>query len=130
MATAHLTSQLVATIPARLGLLADVTEAVRDAGVNISAISAYERDGVGHFLLVTSDNARAADALRRIEADVVPKTVVAIEMPDEPGALEAVARTIAEEEIDVSYCYGTAARGETTTVIFSTEDDEEVAGLF
>jgi hypothetical protein len=130
MATAHLTKELVAKIPARIGLLADVTEAIREAGVNITAISAYQRDGVGKFLLVTSDNDRAATALQRLNAEVVEKSVVAIEMPDEPGALEVVSRTIAEAEIDIAYCFGTTVRGDTSTVIFHTSDDSEVSGLF
>ncbi len=130
MARAHVAKQLVAKIPARVGLLADVAEAIRQAGVNITAVSAYERDGVGKFLLVTSDNTKATAALGRLNAEVAEKTVVAIEVPDEPGALEAVARTIAEADVNIEYSYGTAAPGGMSTIVFKTADDAKVAGLF
>ena len=92
MAIARMTEEIVAAVPARVGLLADVSEAVKAAGVNITAISAYERDGQGVFLLVTDDNAKASVALARLNADIRVKDVVIVELPDRPGALEDVAR--------------------------------------
>jgi hypothetical protein len=130
MASARLAKELVAKIPARVGLLADVTEAIRQAGVNIVAVSAYERDGVGKFLLVTSDNAAATAALGRLNAEVTEKPVVTIDMPDEPGALEKAARTIAEAGINIRYAFGTAAGSGLSTIVFKTDDDAKAAGLF
>lgn len=130
MTVARLTSQLVAKIPSRVGLLADVTEALRQADVNIVAVSAYERDGVGKFLLVTSDNRKAAEALGMLKADVAEKSVLAVEMPNEPGALEKATRAIAEAGINIEYAYGTAGAGTSATVIIRTADDQKAAGLF
>lgn len=130
MATARMTTELVAKIPARVGLLADVAEAIRAEGVNILAISAYERDGVGKFLLVTSDNDKAAKAATGFGAEIVQKSVVAVEMPDRPGALEEAARVVAEAGVDVEYVFGTACGGGTSTVVFKTADDAKVVALF
>lgn len=125
---ARLASQIVATIPNRVGLLADVAEAVRGAGVNVTAVSAYAREGEGKFLMVTSDNAKASEALGRLNAEVREKTVVVAELQDRPGALEEAARRIAEAGIEIEYAYGTAGGG-TAAIVFKTADDEKVAGM-
>lgn len=129
MSKARMASQIAATIPARIGLLADVCEALREASVNVTSISAYERDGIGKFLLVTSNNAEAMKALSRLNADFVEKPVLEVELPNEPGALEEAARTMAEAGINVEYCYGTVSGG-TALVVFRTSDDRKALSLF
>ena len=129
MAKARIASQIAATVPARVGLLADVCEALHGSGVNITSLSAYERDGIGKFLMVTSNNAEAAKALSRLNADYVEKPVLEIEMSNEPGALEDAARTMAEAGINVEYCYGTVS-GLTAVVVFRTSDDRKALSLF
>jgi hypothetical protein len=129
MATARMATQIAATIPARVGLLADVCEALHASGVNITAISAYERDGIGKFLMVTSNNAEAAKALSRLNADYLEKPVLAVELANEPGALEEATRAMAEAGINVEYCYGTVS-GPTAVVVFRTSDDMRALSLF
>src|SRR5450759_2206740 len=82
MPSALIAKELVASLPAKLGLLAEVAAAVRGQGVNIKAVSAYERDGEGKFLLVTDDNAKAAEALKSMGATPREKSVVLVEMED------------------------------------------------
>lgn len=129
MSTGRLTEQLVCSMPTRVGLLADVAEAMRQAGVNIMAISAYEREGEGKFLMVTDDNAKATEAMARLGAKVRARGVVAVEMPNRVGALDDVARKIAEAAVNIDYVYGTGGGAETATVIFATGDDDEVVEL-
>lgn len=129
MPTVHSAKEIVATIPTRVGLLADVTEALRTAGVNIAAVSAYERDGKGKFLLVTDDNAKAAAALGRLNAEVREKVVVVVELPDHPGALEEVARKLAEEDVNIEYVFGTVGPGGAARLVLKTSDDQKVLGL-
>ncbi len=131
MITARLERQLVATLPARMGLLAEVSGALKDAGVDIRAISAYERDGVAKFLIVTGDVARSAATLGSLGADVSERTAVAITLLDEPGTLQQVASRITDAGINIFYIYGTADESaERATIIFKTADDEKVVGLF
>lgn len=129
MTDARITTQFLARMPARTGLLADVAGAIAAAGVNIEAISAYERDGDGKFLMVTSDNAVAQGALARLDAAVTESSVVVLEMSDEPGALKDAARKIADADVNIQYVYGTARQGGAILVL-QTSDNEKVAGLF
>jgi hypothetical protein len=129
MSNARLTEQLVCSMPTRVGLLADVAEAISQAGVNIIAISAYERDGEGKFLMVTDDNAKATAALARLSAQIRARGVVAVEMPNKVGALDEVARKVAEAGVNIDYIYGTGGGADSATVVFATDDDDEVIEL-
>ncbi len=129
MASARMATQLVCSLPTRVGLLADIAETLRQANLNVIAISAYERDGNAKFLLVTSDNAEASDALGRFNADVREKSVVLVDMPNKAGALEEIAKKIAEAGINIEYSYGTAGAADKATVVFKTADDAKVASL-
>ena len=129
MATARIATQLVCSLPTRVGLLADIAEALRQADVNISAISAYERDGDAKFLLVTGDTAEATAALDRFKVDDSEKSVVLVDMQDRAGALEEVAKMITEADVNIEYCYGTVGANDVATVVFKTSDDAKVLAL-
>lgn len=129
MTSARTAMQLVCSTQARIGLLADIAEALRDAGVNIMAMSAYERDGEAKFLMVTSDNEKATGAICGVGADVRQKSVVLVDMPNTPGALEVASRKIADAGINIEYVYGTAGAADMATVVFKTADDEQAVRL-
>jgi hypothetical protein len=126
--SAHIVPEIVAKLPARVGLLADISAAIRQAGVNITAVSAYERNGEGKFLLVTSDNAKAVEALVAMGAETKDKAVVSVEMPNRPGALEETTRKLADAGINIRYVYGTTG-ADSATLILRTDDDAKAVGL-
>jgi hypothetical protein len=129
MPSALIAKELVASLPAKLGLLAEVAAVVRGQGVNIKAVSAYERDGEGKFLLVTDDNAKAAEALKSMGASPREKSVVMVEMEDRPGALEEACKTLADAGIDIEYVYGASGLVGKARLVFSTSDDERAVKL-
>jgi hypothetical protein len=130
MATARLVDELVATAPTRVGLLADVTNALAAAGVDIRAIMGWEMEGAASFTVVADDTARATEALRDAGFEVTTEKVVAVEMPDRPGALDEAASRIAEAGINIDWMYATTSGGGTATVLFKTGDDDAVTKLF
>jgi hypothetical protein len=126
--SAHIVQEIVVKMPTRVGLLADISAAIRQVGVNITAVSAYEREGEGKFLLVTSDSAKAVQALSAMGAQITEKTVVSADMQNRPGALEEAARKVADAGINIDYIYGTT-NADSATLILKTDDDAKAAGL-
>jgi len=112
-----------------VGLLADIAEAMRLAGVNILAISAYERDGGAKFLMVTSDNAKATEALADLGGDIREKSIRDRRHAEHAGALEVAARKIADAGSTSSTRMGRAGAADMATVVFKTADDEQAARL-
>jgi hypothetical protein len=126
---AKVETELFFVTPTRVGLLAEVTEVLRDAGVDIRAIGAYDKDDHGEFMLVVSDTPLAKMALGRIGIKAVEKSVVTVEVPDRPGALAEVARKVADVGVNVGWVYATTSDSPTAMLVLRTEDNNRVADL-
>jgi hypothetical protein len=127
MARASLITQLTCKLESRVGLLAVISGRLAEAGVNMSAVLAYEEDDVGEFTLVCDDTTKAAEVLSGLGAEVGEESAVSVEMENEAGALADVSEKIAEAGVNIYYVYATAC-GDTcdcthATVIFHTDDD-------
>jgi hypothetical protein len=129
MAKAKVVNQLSFDMGDRPGLLAEVTEALAGAKVNVNYVCAYEMDGRAYFMLVTDSGARAKKALAGLGIKAEEEKVIAVEMPNRVGELQKVARKIAEAGVNISYIDATAFSGRTATCILSTSDDRKVARL-
>lgn len=126
---AKLDTELYFTLPSRIGLLAEVAEAVGDAGVDIRAIGAYDKNDMGEFMMVVSDTELAKSALNEIGIEAVEKTVVTVEVSDRPGALAAIARKVSDAGINIGWVYATTGGGPTAMIVLRTKDDRRVAEL-
>ncbi|MDY0087361.1 MAG: hypothetical protein RBS78_02225 [Coriobacteriia bacterium] len=123
MAEARVVQELFVTAPARVGLLSQVTEAISGEGVDIYAIAAYERDGRGEFMIVTSDNERATAALANIiNMSVTRRDVVMLDLAAGPGSLAHEAAKLAHENINIHGVYGTAGDGFRVALVLRVDD--------
>jgi hypothetical protein len=122
-------TELFFTIPTHVGALAEVAEALRDAGVDIRAIGAYDKDDYGEFMLIVSDTAAGKAAVEKLGASAVEKTVVTVEVDDRPGALAEVARKVADGGINIGWIYATTSGSEKAMLILRTADNAKVAQL-
>ncbi len=125
MAKAKKVKQLSFTLPTRAGLLADVTDALAKAKVNITAICAYEMAKNAYFMLTTDSAARARKCLAFLRIGLEEEDVVVVEMPNKVGELQRVAKKVADAGINIDYMYGTAATGKSSTCVFKTSDDKK-----
>jgi len=125
---AAIRNEIFCAMPTRIGALADVTRALADAGVDIEGIGAYDKDGRGEFMLVVSDNAAGASALRAIGAEVTEKPVILVEVDNTAGALAEIAEKVAAADINVSWVYASAA-GPRATIVLRTSDNERAVEL-
>jgi hypothetical protein len=124
MVKVQLRDEVLFKAPTRVGLLAEVTERLNAAGVNIFAIGAYDKGEFGEFLMLTSNNRTTAEALAPLGGtlDIIP--VVVVEAPNEPGELAAISRRIADAGLNISQVYATTVDGAPTARIVLTTDDE------
>ncbi len=129
MATIELRNELLFKAPTRVGLLADVAEALAGAGVDVIAIGAYDKGGNGEFLLLTTNNRTAAEALEPLggEVDMVP--VVVADVPNEPGTLSEIARRIADAGLNISQIYATTTGAPMAKIVLTTDDEPRVEDL-
>lgn len=123
MAKAKKVKQLSFETKDKVGMLSAVTAAIAAAKVDITAICAYGMDREAYFMLITSSNAKAKKALGKLDIPVEEEDVVLVELPNKPGALQQVAKKIADSGINIQYMYATAGSGKTSRGVLATDND-------
>ena len=113
------------------GRLAEVAGVLAGAGVNIRALSLADTADFGILRLIVDQNDRAKQALKESGFTVGKTEVVALEVPDRPGGLAQILRTLNAAGINVEYMYAFVQRaGDNAILIFRFDDlDRAVAAL-
>lgn len=122
MAKVSKVKEIVATTPNKVGMLAKITNAISDVGVNIIAISAHTTGNKAKFMIVTEDNQKAMRALRKKKLIVGEGDAVSVTLSNKVGSARELANKLAKAGIDLNYCYGSTGNGSESLMVFSTKD--------
>lgn len=116
----------------KVGILANISKILADAGINIQGVAGYAIGKDAKIMLVTEDNLRAVDAIKKAGyKNVKESEVVMVELINKPGALKGFTAKLAAGGIDIRYAYGTiCSAGCPGRIVLSTSDNEKVAVLF
>ena len=126
MIKAALDKQLIITVANEVGALADVSNILAEAQINLIAVCAYAVENKGVLMFVSEDNARAEKLLKEKKYDVREEEVILITLDNRPGALESVTKKIACAGIDLTLLYGSAEqRGKKSCLVLISEDNNE-----
>ncbi len=98
-------TQLTVFLENRSGRLAEVTDILGRAGINIRGFSTTEAAEYGIVRLIVPDPERARELLHDEGFTTHLTEVVCVGVPDEPGGLARVLDLLAEHEISVDYMY-------------------------
>ena len=112
-----------------VGVLADITKALADAGINIETISAEGLETHGVITLSTDNQ----DGALRILTDAGYKTVsddsLILRLPDEPGALAKVAERFKDAGVNIQSLHIVERQGDHTIVALSADDRAKAESL-
>lgn len=111
------------------GRLAEVTAILRDAGVNIRALSLADTTDFGVLRLIVNENEKATAALRNQGFTVGKTRVLAVEVNDEPGGLNRVLDPLSEQGVNVEYMYAFANPQCKNAIMIFRFDDLEKAKI-
>lgn len=118
--------QISVFIENKSGRLAEVASVLGAAGVNIRALSLADTSDFGILRLIVNDREKAKAVLKEKGFTVSKTEVVAIEVPDRPGGLSDILRTLDGEGINVEYMYAFVERcGENAVIIFRFDETEK-----
>lgn len=131
MAKAQMRKELDFETANEAGMLAKICENCGNAGTNIDAISGWVQENKAHFRLCTSDDAKAAEALKAMGLEVSEKEVVTLDVEDSPGKMAEVTKKIADAGVDLRYIYGSAGTpGQPAFVVLNSNNNAKVLELF
>ena len=126
MAKVSLVKELMVKTENKVGMMEEVSEAIAESGVNITALNAFGIDKNAIFRIITSDNAKAIDAIKAKNLQVSEKEVVSVAREDKPGAAGDMGKKLKAAGIDIRYIYGsTCGGGSASTIIFNCSDNKK-----
>ena len=102
--------QITISLENRPGVLADLCGYLSDRGINLRAIAILDGASIGSGRLVADDPESAKRALSEAGVAFTANKCLALEMPNDPGGLAGIARTLSLAGINIDYIYATALR--------------------
>ena len=88
------------------GVLARLGEAAGAAGINIEGVAAFTGEGRGVVHVLVPDAEEALRVLSEAGLDVrAAREVLVVDVPDQPGALGAISRQLADAGVNIQQAY-------------------------
>ena len=110
------------------GQLSGICRALARADVNIAALSLADSADFGIVRMIADDHVKGARVLAEAGFAVRETEVVAVTVPDRPGAMAELMEKIDRAGLDVNYSYAYAlGRGEKAVLVFSFSDSAKAA---
>lgn len=108
------------------GKMAEFTDLLYQNNVDLRALSLAEAEDFGIVRLIVDDVYTTSTVLREAGYVFSITKVIAVEIPDEPGALSKVLKCLGESSVNVEYMYAfLTRRKETAYMIFRVENNEK-----
>ena len=123
--------QLSIFVENKCGRLAEITEILGQAWVDIRAISVADTSDFGILRLIVDKPKEAVEALRAANLTVSLTSVIAVGIDDKPGEFAKAMRVLADGEIGVEYMYAFISRdkGKAYVILRVLESDKAVECL-
>jgi hypothetical protein len=120
-------TQLSAFLENRAGVLAELAADLARHGISIRALTIANLVDHAVVRFVVSEPQKALHLLGERGVLVVSSQVLAIELPDEAGALAAFAKQLARGGVNIEYAYGSAPLGGGRGVLYVSVSDMKKA---
>ncbi|GFK95537.1 hypothetical protein NNJEOMEG_03403 [Fundidesulfovibrio magnetotacticus] len=111
----------------RAGRLEEVTRILAETGVSIRALSLADTSDFGILRLIVSDHEKAKKALKEHGFTVGRTSVVAVEVDDRPGGLNAILQVLSAGGVNVEYMYAFVQQSSKTAIIVFRFDKTDQA---
>ena len=116
-------TQLSAFLENRAGVLAEMAADLARQGISIRALTVANLGDHAVVRLVVSEPQKALHLLGDRGVLVVSSSVLALDMPDEAGALAGVARRLGRAGVNIEYAYGSSPVGGGRAVVYVHASD-------
>ena len=109
------------------GTLADVTDAIADAEIDIRAMSVADTQQFGIIRMIVDDIATAKQKLSDRNLFVRTTDVVGVAVSDEPGGLARAVRVLADNKINIDYLYAFISVSKKNAYVVLRVDENDAA---
>ena len=121
------TQQLTVFVENKPGRLAEITEALAGAGVDIRAISVADTSDFGILRVIVDKPQQAVEALKSHGMTVSLTNVIAVGFDDKPGCFASAVRLLADKGFDMEYMYAFISRDQGKAYVIIRLDNGQKA---
>ena len=97
--------QISVFVENKTGKLAEVTRYIADNNINMKALSVADTHDFGILRIICEEHDTAVKVLKDGGYVIAETEVLAVEIPDTPGALANILEVLVKEDIAVEYTY-------------------------
>ena len=120
-----LIKQLSIFVENKAGRLAEITEIIAKAGIDIRALSIADTTNFGILRLIVDKPDEAEKALKDAGLTVSLTNVIAIGIPDKPGGFSSAMKCLADAGMGIEYMYAfTFKHGREAVLVFRFDQPE------
>lgn len=105
------------------GAMCAITGILSEAGINIHSFVTNDSAEFGIIRMLVSDTEQAGRLLKNAGYQVRQTSVMAVDIPDDPGSLDRVLRFIERANVNIDYLYTSFDRNSAGPVIAIHADD-------
>lgn len=123
--------QIAIFLENKSGRLADISHTLAENAINIRALSLADTADFGILRLVVNDTNKAQQVLKENGFTVGITEVLAVEVPDKPGALDSILQIVRTAGLNVEYMYAfTKKSGQSGMLLFRFDDQDAAVEVF
>lgn len=111
----------------KVGLLNEISTDLANVGVNVMTICAYSMEGKANFMMITSDNAKAAEVLKGKGYETKDYEVVLYDLDNKVGAMAEMTKKLADAGVNMDYFYGTTGAPDAPALLVFKSDNNAKA---
>lgn len=117
--------QIAVFLENKAGKASACCKVLKDAGVNLLALSIADTKDFGILRVITEDNAKALSVLKGAGFLSSEVELVGVEVSDEAGALSDILIVLGDNGVNVEYMYSYAEKDGQAKIAFKTGEVEK-----
>ncbi len=122
-----LIKQLSVFVENRPGRLQEITAVLRDANVDIRALTIADTTDFGILRLIVDNPEEALQVLQDAKMTVSITSVIGVRLPDVPGGLCTALEAVSKAGVSVEYCYAFISHSSNDAHVILRVDKPETA---
>ena len=108
------------------GRIAEVTNTLKEAGINLRAIMIADTADFGILRIITNDSEKTIKVLQDANFTTRTTDVLAVKIPDKVGSLHEVMVLFQKNNINIEYLYASfEVTEDSTVIIFKVENPDD-----
>ncbi|MCR5733868.1 MAG: ACT domain-containing protein [Lachnospiraceae bacterium] len=111
------------------GTLNEALKILKNAGINISALSVADTSEFGLLRLIVDDPDKAKKAMKESGYTSSVNDVLSVELKQEVGYLSGIIEKISKAGVNIEYMYASSSSSSQASIIIKTDDLEKTMGL-